>query len=358
MRAYLAMVVSAAGLSAQDTAYPTRPVSLPDSAEIALAASAAPREITEHATIYGFRDGKEVVLRRGTNGVTCMVSRDFHAGSSYPICYDEEGSRTRLPRELMEVRLRIAGTPEDEIDRQVAAAYASGALKRPSRISVAYMMSPRQMLFSSPGPEGRRVGAWHPHLMIQSPGLAGSALGMSTEDAGPLSIGDEPGVPELVVRLPTWSDGTAIQSGAVRQAGSVLEGATSIALPDTTSLSADERELVRVERRRSAAIAAHDTGWLATLYAPDFRTVAANGQGISRAQLLQLFTRDDPTTRFTIDELSARALSSDAALISGRLRATGPDGITRFETRYTHVYAKRDGRWQIVAIQASPISLK
>ena len=37
--------------------------------------------------------------------------------------------------------------------------------------------------------------------------------------------------------------------------------------------------LVRIERRRSAAIARHDTAWLATLYSLDLGAIAANISG-------------------------------------------------------------------------------
>src|SRR5262245_4181563 len=77
--------------------YPVAPRPLPDSDEIRLARTAAPAEISGAATVYAVRDGDAQVLVQGTNGCACMVSRDLHAGSLYPICFDVEATRFVLP---------------------------------------------------------------------------------------------------------------------------------------------------------------------------------------------------------------------------------------------------------------------
>jgi hypothetical protein len=206
---------SAAGAQAGPNAYPVKPVPLADSVEIALAVSAAPPELSNQATVYAVRDGQVLTLRRGSNGSACVVARDLHGGSLYPICYNAEGARTVLARELLEVRLRSLGASEDSVERAVAAGYASGQLETPKSLAMAYMMSPRQVLFSSPRPEGRRVGSWHPHLMFFVPGATPSMFGLSSEDAEPISVSGA-GTPraEVVVKVQKWSDGTPVTGQA------------------------------------------------------------------------------------------------------------------------------------------------
>src|SRR5262245_40757226 len=76
-------------LAAQSTSgYPVRPKPLPDEEEIALARSAAPPEISDRADVYVLRAEGAVKLRTGTNGAACIVTRDLHEGSLYPICFD------------------------------------------------------------------------------------------------------------------------------------------------------------------------------------------------------------------------------------------------------------------------------
>jgi len=209
----LLLVVSAAvaGAQAAPGGYPVKPVPLADSVEIALAVSAGPPELSNQATVYAVRDGQVLTLRRGSNGSACVVARDLHGGSLYPICYNAEGARTVLARELLEVRLRSLGASEDSVERAVAAGYASGQLETPKALAMAYMMSPRQVLFSSPKPEGRRVGAWHPHLMFFVPGATPSMFGLASEDAEPIAVSGS-GTPraEVVVKVQKWSDGTPV----------------------------------------------------------------------------------------------------------------------------------------------------
>jgi hypothetical protein len=208
----LASVARLADAQSTPSAYPAKPVPLPDSIEIALATSAAPAELSSNATVYAVRDGKVLTLRSGTNGSSCMVARDSHAGSLYPICYNPEGTRTVLKRELMQVRLRTLGVAEDSIDRAVEAAYKSGELEIPKDVALAYMMSPQQVLFSNARKEGRRVGAWHPHLMLYVPGATPAKLGLSDSGTGdPIQVGS-PGTPqaEVIVKLPKWADGKPV----------------------------------------------------------------------------------------------------------------------------------------------------
>ena len=197
--------------SSSQSKYPVRPVPLPDAEEIALATTAAPAEISERADVFTIKDGKPVRIRQGTNGAACMVARDSHEGSSYPICYDAEGVRTRMQRELTEVSLRMNGIDEAEIGRRIARAYETGTLKRPEKITVAYMMSPKQVIYSSANADGRRVGAWWPHLMISAPGLSASELGLPSKSAiAAFSVDAIDGHHnELVVQLHSWSDGSA-----------------------------------------------------------------------------------------------------------------------------------------------------
>jgi len=134
----------------------------------------------------------------------------------------------------------------------------------------------------------------------------------------------------------------------------VTEGRTLISIPDTTALSPDERAILALERGRSAAIARQDTAWLSTLYAPDFRGVAGNVIRIGREDLFRVFGRNGPVSRFLIDELAIRSYDG-AATVTGRLRTLAATGEVTAESRYLHVYVKRETRWQLVAAQATVV---
>ena len=140
----------------------------------------------------------------------------------------------------------------------------------------------------------------------------------------------------------------------VRSGAQVVAGQTTITLPDTSGYSRTERRILGLERDRSAAIARRDTAWLANLYAPDFRGVVANGRRVDRDALFAIFSQDDPGARFAIDELEVRELGA-AAVVTGRLRTLGPGGEVAAESRYLHVYIRRDLRWWIVAAEGTAV---
>jgi hypothetical protein len=134
----------------------------------------------------------------------------------------------------------------------------------------------------------------------------------------------------------------------------VTEGQTRITLPDASGYSKVQRELLTLERRRSAAIAAHDLTWLATVYAADFRGIAAGGRRVDRETLFAIFGRDNPDSRFLIDELEIRQFGP-MTTVTGRLRTTTVAGEVVGESRYLHVYTRRGGRWMIVNAAGSVV---
>lgn len=190
------------------TSYPSPPRGLPEADEIALAQSAAPAEVSSLADVYVLRGTEYVKVRSGTNGCACILVRDYHEGSRYPICFDREGTRTLLPRYVMEGNLRAQGVPDAEIDRRTADALARGTLVAPSRPLLAYMMSPRQVLFSSPDSAGRRVGAWYPHIMMSGVGITAEQAGLPRGYRWVQAGGRAGTLHEFVVLVPVWSDGS------------------------------------------------------------------------------------------------------------------------------------------------------
>lgn len=153
---------------------------LTDEAQVRLARSAAPVEVSARATILVLRDGKYVEGVKGTNGVTCYVSRS-QPEAIEPECFDAEAVQTVMPIDMLQTELRLAGKSSAEVDRVVAEKIQSGEFRLPRRPAMVYMMSAAQVLYT---PDGRRAGAWKPHLMLYYPFVRATDLGL--EKAGPL----------------------------------------------------------------------------------------------------------------------------------------------------------------------------
>lgn len=120
--------------------------------------------------------------------------------------------------------------------------------------------------------------------------------------------------------------------------------------------TADEA-LVRSERAKSnAAIAAHDTTGLSSVFLPDYVSVASanvqsTGRDAGRARYAQLFkSRPDVVFVRTPDSIAVNTLWGQAAE-SGHWtgRWTQPDGVTNVGGSYFAKWRKVDGHWMLLA---------
>ncbi len=189
----LLLGLAAVAVQAQESKYP--PLSeymMPRDAEVALAQSAAPANISERATVKVLTASGYEVAREGDNGFVCLVMRGWAAATSStaaerdlvyyaplraPICFDPVASRTLLPLQELQAKLGIKGKGPDQIAEGVQAASAKGKLPRMEAVAFAYMFSADQDL-------GPGIGAWHPHMMVYTPYYKNSMLGGNEVHSG------------------------------------------------------------------------------------------------------------------------------------------------------------------------------
>src|SRR5258707_8379793 len=203
--------MQAAAVRGQSAKYP--PLSeymMARDAEIALAKSAAPDNISGHATIKVLTASGFQAVHNGDNGFVCMVMRGWSAPTytpaqfrdlvydakvRAPICFNPEASRTVLPYYELRSKLGMEGKTPDQIAEGVQAAYAKGELPKRDSVSFAYMWSADQYLASG-------VGHWHPHMMVFSPYYENSMLGGNPFGAPLPLVTDAAGTPFAVVVIP------------------------------------------------------------------------------------------------------------------------------------------------------------
>jgi hypothetical protein len=189
---------------------PLREYMMPRDAEIALAKSAAPANISDHATVKVLTASGYEVVHQGNNGFVCMVMRGW-AAPTYtptqfrnlvydatvraPICFDPAASRTVMPYYELRSKLGMEGKTPDQIAESVQAAYVTGKLPKRESVSFAYMWSADQSL-------GPGIGAWHPHMMIFAPYYENSMLGGNEFGHALPQVSDDAGTPFTVVVIP------------------------------------------------------------------------------------------------------------------------------------------------------------
>ncbi len=179
-------------------------------AEIALARSAAPENVSAHATVKILTASGYKVAARAENGVVCMVMRGFSAPTYTPaqfreIIYDPTirapiyftgpAARMAMPYYELRTELALEGKGPDQIAESVQAAYVKGDLPRRDGASFAYMWSADQNL-------GSGIGHWHPHMMVFCPYYENSMVGGNEFGSLLPQVSDDAGTPFTVVVIP------------------------------------------------------------------------------------------------------------------------------------------------------------
>lgn len=217
-RLALVLALLSAGIAATDAAAQTRtypPLSefmMPEQAEIALARSAAPDNVSARASVKVLTAAGFKVAVEGDNGFVCMVLRGW-AAPTYnpaqfrdyvyvsdlraPICFDPVSAKTMLLYYELRHKLGMEGKGPDEIARGVEAAYAKGELPKMDTASIAYMFSADMYL----GPHLGH-GFIYPHLMLFLPHYTNAMLGGNERRSGALFLSDDSGTPFAVTVVP------------------------------------------------------------------------------------------------------------------------------------------------------------
>ena len=113
--------------------------------------------------------------------------------------------------------------------------------------------------------------------------------------------------------------------------------------------------VLRLEEDWRLAQHKNDKAALLALLAPDVTFIGTSGSLRDRADYIASRTTSrlprSPTYEYS--ELRARVFGS-VVIVTGREATTGEG--TAFQGRFTHVWAQREGRWQLVAIQRTDIA--
>jgi ketosteroid isomerase-like protein len=148
---------------------------------------------------------------------------------------------------------------------------------------------------------------------------------------------------------------------SVRQLGFAAVLAFVVALPCLGQTVADaEQELARIEGDWRTARLNGDVGFLERLYAPELRITGTDGSIIERNADIAGFASGAIKPE-SIDRSEMRiSIYGDAAVVIGRddLKGRYNGVIGGGAVRFTHVYVRRSGQWQLVASQGTWIQQK
>ncbi|MDQ3252943.1 MAG: nuclear transport factor 2 family protein [Acidobacteriota bacterium] len=115
-----------------------------------------------------------------------------------------------------------------------------------------------------------------------------------------------------------------------------------------------DRELIEARRKATKG----DATALDRILADDFIATSLRGRVANKAQYIKYSTRPNLSFHnFNTEEVKARVYG-DAAVITGRTTVKGRYQDEEFDTqfRYTRLYVKRGGLWQIVTSHLTSVS--
>jgi ketosteroid isomerase-like protein len=119
----------------------------------------------------------------------------------------------------------------------------------------------------------------------------------------------------------------------------------------------DERELTQLVQDIDVAVVKADVAFLERVLHQDYVHTRSRGTVENRAQYLDhRKTGGVDYEALIADEINVR-LDGDTAVVTGRTTAKGKDqqGALEGQRRWTRVFLRRDGRWQLVAYHGTPI---
>lgn len=180
--------------------------------EAALARTAAPPSISDHADVMVLGRTGYTTIAHGSNGFVCLVERgwsgpmddpDFwNPAVRAPICFNRPAARAVVPVYLLKTRLVLQGKPPKAITAALVSAFDRKQLPTPEPGAMCYMLSRQQYI-------GDEAKAWRPHLMFFT--VRNAADGWGENVAGSPVIGadsPEERVMTYMVPVAKWSDGT------------------------------------------------------------------------------------------------------------------------------------------------------
>lgn len=196
-------------------------------AEIALARSAAPEDISRDATVLVLgRNGFETAVK-GSNGFVCMVQRVGSGAIDWPEfwnpkiraaeCLNPPAARSMVPIYELKTRLVLAGDTPEEIYNKVEAAFSRGDLPALEPGAMSYIMSKdsyltdttyagshamAHVMFYVPIADPKTWGAGQPNSPVGSASYWFNSAGLSQKFKG------LPTIRVFTVKVPWWSDGT------------------------------------------------------------------------------------------------------------------------------------------------------
>lgn len=118
-----------------------------------------------------------------------------------------------------------------------------------------------------------------------------------------------------------------------------------------------EATLVQLHKEWAQARREGDVAFLEDFYAPEFRIHALNGSVVTRAADIAAFAGRHIRPEIIDNQEMQVTDYGDTAVVTGieHVRGTAYGQPGEFRLRFTNVFVRRDGKWQLVLHHTTPI---
>ena len=127
-------------------------------------------------------------------------------------------------------------------------------------------------------------------------------------------------------------------------------------LPAQSDDAASVEKLKDIEQQLARAWSQHDRAFIENVLAPEWSVTQADGSIPTRSAVLGTFFNAVVFDSIVIDDMTV-ALFGDTAIVRGRTVASANmnGAPVNARIRFTDVFIKRNGRWQVIASHASTL---
>lgn len=120
------------------------------------------------------------------------------------------------------------------------------------------------------------------------------------------------------------------------------------------------QELIQLQNEWATARIKGDVGFLEKLYANEFRITAMNGSVVDRNADIAVFASRDMKPELIEDDDMLVSRYGEVAMVTGRehVKGTYKGNPGDFMLRFTNVFVRRDGRWQMLTHHSTEVRKK
>jgi ketosteroid isomerase-like protein len=143
----------------------------------------------------------------------------------------------------------------------------------------------------------------------------------------------------------------------LRESVAAVVVACTLAVCAEAPAAGQEAELLELQKQWASARIAGDVAFLERFYAKEFWITSMNGSVVTREQDIGVFASREMKPETIVDEDMTVTVYDDIAIVAGRenLKGTYKGAAGDFTQRFTNVYVRRDGRWQLLTHHATQI---